>query len=342
MTPGELVDAIRSHTAADRFATPAGGAVAVDLDAGTPVPDGLAADLAELGASLPFVVVGLRGHDADPGSVGAAAPGWLPLVDVLVDPGAPEADALAATMAAAPRAATALALLLRGGERRTVADGLVAESMAYSTLQAGPEFAAWRAQRPVRDHDDAGAPRVRCERSGPVLQVTLTRPAARNALDARMRDELCSALLVAVADPSVERVVLAGEGPSFCAGGDLDEFGSRADPATGHLVRLHRSPARLLAALGPRVVAQLHGACMGSGVELPAFAGRVEAAPDTRLGLPEIGLGLVPGAGGTVSLPARIGRHRTAWLALTGQTIDAATAAAWGLVDTVISPSTPG
>jgi enoyl-CoA hydratase/carnithine racemase len=83
------------------------------------------------------------------------------------------------------------------------------------------------------------------------------------------------------------------------------------------------------------VTVELHGACFGSGIELPAFAGRVIAAPDTSIALPELGLGLVPGAGGTVSLPCRIGRHRTAWLALSGRAIDASTALAWGLVDDV-------
>jgi enoyl-CoA hydratase/carnithine racemase len=59
------------------------------------------------------------------------------------------------------------------------------------------------------------------------------------------------------------------------------------------------------------------------------------ARPDTVIGLPEVAMGLIPGAGGTVSLPRRIGRHRTAWLALTGRTIDAPTAREWGLVDEI-------
>jgi enoyl-CoA hydratase/carnithine racemase len=61
----------------------------------------------------------------------------------------------------------------------------------------------------------------------------------------------------------------------------------------------------------------------------------VVAAPDTKIGLPEVGMGLIPGAGGTVSLPRRVGRHRTAWLALTRDTIDAPTALDWGLVDAI-------
>ena len=71
---------------------------------------------------------------------------------------------------------------------------------------------------------------------------------------------------------------------------------------------------RLLAACAERVHAELHGTCLGAGIELPAFAGRVVAWPDTTFRLPEVAMGLVPGAGGTVSLPRRIGRQRTAWL----------------------------
>jgi enoyl-CoA hydratase/carnithine racemase len=99
---------------------------------------------------------------------------------------------------------------------------------------------------------------------------------------------------------------------------------------------MSRSPARAMAVVADRVVAQLHGACCGSGIELAAFAARVVARPDTVVGLPEVSLGLIPGAGGTTSLPSRIGRHRTAWLALTGRTIDATTALEWGLVDEIV------
>jgi enoyl-CoA hydratase/carnithine racemase len=77
----------------------------------------------------------------------------------------------------------------------------------------------------------------------------------------------------------------------------------------------------------------VHGACVGAGVELPAFASRVVADPGARFRLPEVAMGLVPGAGGTVSLPRRIGRQRTCRLALTGEWLDAETALRWGLVD---------
>lgn len=75
-------------------------------------------------------------------------------------------------------------------------------------------------------------------------------------------------------------------------------------------------------------------------MELAAFAGRVTAAPDARFCLPEVSMGLVPGAGGTVSVPRRIGRRRAALLALTGQTLDAPTALDWGLIDEIRATGT--
>ncbi len=131
------------------------------------------------------------------------------------------------------------------------------------------------------------------------------------------------------------RIELRGEGKAFCAGGDLDEFGSRSDPATAHIIRLERSIGRTLSRLEKSTVTFLHGACMGSGIELAAFTDWIVAAEDTQIGLPEIGLGLIPGAGGTVSLTHRIGRLHTAWLAFSGCAIGAETALAWGLVDQI-------
>src|SRR5262249_16652624 len=77
------------------------------------------------------------------------------------------------------------------------------------------------------------------------------------------------------------------------------------------------------------------------GIELAAFAGKVSATVDTRIALPELTFGLIPGAGGTVSIPARIGRRRTAWLALTGTPLDPQTALDWGLVAHLLSPASP-
>jgi hypothetical protein len=252
--------------------------------------------------------------------------------DVVLRTGDPALEAITATVAANPIASASFATLLRGAEPRSVGAGLLAESAVYSALQAGPEFAAWRASRPVRTRVEEG-PSVQVERTGDELHITLSRPAVHNALDRAMRDALVEAFALVHADPSISRAHLAGEGPSFCAGGDLDEFGSFPDPATAHLVRLQQSAGLWIDRVCERVTAHLHGACVGSGIELPAFAADVVADRSTVISLPEVALGLVPGAGGTVSLPRRIGRHRTARLGLTGEQIDASTALSWGLVD---------
>jgi hypothetical protein len=292
--------------------------VDLDTDDGGPLP--------HLHTGWPVVVVGLTSDDP-PVHHRAAA-----VCDVVARPGEPVVDAIEATVRTHPIASAAFALLLRGAEARSVDDGLLAESAVYSALQAGPEFAAWRASRPAKPPREEGPPVV-VRRDGDELHVVLHRPHVRNALSSAMRDALVDAFTLVRVDPSITRVHLEGDGPAFCAGGDLDEFGSFDDPASAHLVRVQQSVGRAIDAERDRVTAHLHGACVGSGIELPAFAADVAADQSTEIALPEVSLGLVPGAGGTVSLPRRIGRHRTARLGLTGETIDASTALDWGLVD---------
>lgn len=214
--------------------------------------------------------------------------------------------------------------------------GVVTESLAYSTLQAGPEFAQWLRERgPVR-MPEIPEP-VRATRDGDVVRIAFNRPQRHNAFSTDARAALLEALAVVQLDPSVTGVVLSGNGPSFCSGGDLAEFGTFADPASAHLARTRYSPALALDALAARLGracrAEVHGRVMGSGLEMAAFCGWVSARDDAVFGLPELALGLLPGAGGTVSVTRRIGRWRTAYLVLTGRTVDAETATAWGLVD---------
>ena len=248
-----------------------------------------------------------------------------------------EVDAVVARLERAPRAAVSLALLLRALPGVGVESGLAMESAVYSMLQAGPEFAHWRSTQPAAPVAD-DAPCVMIDRIGSQLVLTLDRPRRHNAISTRMRNELCDALVLPLIDDSISSVVLRGNGPSFCSGGDLDEFGSRADPATAHMVRLARSPGRLIHRQREIVRVQIHGAAIGGGIEMAAFAGRVEIDPDAIISLPELELGLIPGAGGTVSVSRRIGRERTAQLALGGRVLDGRSAVEWGLADRLLEP----
>ncbi|WP_442930667.1 enoyl-CoA hydratase/isomerase family protein [Mycolicibacterium sp. 050232] len=216
--------------------------------------------------------------------------------------------------------------------------GLITESLAYSTLQSGSEFRRWLAERGPATAPQLPEP-VQAHREGNTLHVRFNRPQRHNAFSTDARGALLEALEVARLDPSVDEVVLGGNGRSFCSGGDLAEFGSFADPASAHLARTRHSPALVLDVLterlGRRCRAEVQGQVLGSGLEMACYCGWVSCHPDATIGLPELALGLIPGAGGTVSIPRRIGRWRTAYLVLSGHTIDAATALAWGLVDEV-------
>ncbi|GAA2774411.1 enoyl-CoA hydratase/isomerase family protein [Mycolicibacterium pallens] len=217
--------------------------------------------------------------------------------------------------------------------------GVITESLAYSTLQAGPEFARWLDSRGPASLPDIGDP-VLAERNGGTLRIRFNRPQRHNAFSTDARALLLEALTVALLDDTVTEVVLSGAGASFCSGGDLGEFGTFVDPAAAHLARTRHSPAlaldELTGRLGRACRAEIHGRVLGSGLEMASFCGWVSCRPDAVLGLPELMLGLIPGAGGTVSIPRRIGRWRTAYLVLSGQTIDPATALTWGLVDEIV------
>lgn len=322
----------------DADGAPQPACVVVDLDTASAGPVGPAAAAAPTTAVLvgvtqrpPSAAVEARARALDctfaPPGTGAGRP-FVPAAD----PAAAAAD-LHDVIAAAPRAAMALARLLRLTAAVPVNEGLAAESAVYSMLLAGPEFARWLAERHPRAAATDTGPAVRVTRHADALDVLIDRPARHNAFDRSVRDGLVDAFDLAIADPTIRRVDLRGAGPSFCSGGDLAEFGLSADVSTAHLIRLDRSVAARVHARRARVVAHLHGACIGAGIEIPSFAGRVVARPDTYIELPELGMGLVPGAGGTIGLPRRIGRWRTAYLALSGAPLDPPTALAWGLVD---------
>jgi enoyl-CoA hydratase/carnithine racemase len=340
-----LVDLLRFGSAEEELSAATGNSLIVtNLDT---VPD--VTDIAILRtrmAALPCVLVGIIS-----GGAGEATATISPLFDVVLaesELSNMPAEAvipkegldiavsqLARIAGNHPIACSSLAMLLRRTSERTIDDGLAAESAVYSMLQAGPEFRGWLSTRPRGTDRELGEPAVLVSRNGAELLITLNHPAVHNAFTTRMRDELLPLLALAAADSSITRIILEGAGPSFCSGGYLKEFGLFSDPATAHTVRLTRNAGRQMARIASRLEVHLHGVAMGAGIELAAFAHYVVADPSTRIALPEVALGLVPGAGGTVSLPRRIGRHRTMYLALAGTEIDAKTALAWGLVDDV-------
>ena len=176
-------------------------------------------------------------------------------------------------MLANPLAATALALHLRGSDGRSVTEGLVAESVTYSLLQGGPEFARWLASRRDRSMSDSSKASdaasssnsanssdsvedaVLIDRSGDSLLIELNRPERHNAFSRAMRDALGRCTYPSAwSTTRFTRVEVSGRGRSFCssAAGDLAEFGTFASPVESHLTRLTRSPARLLTHLADR------------------------------------------------------------------------------------------
>jgi hypothetical protein len=245
-----------------------------------------------------------------------------------------ELGRLEATCDAFPATVLAFTQLLRVTEQLDVPRGLVAESAVYSLLQGGEEFQRWLESTPPRPSSMTTGPPVLVDDDGTTVSLILNRPEVHNAYNAAMRDMLVS-LLRSLLTVEERLVVVTGSGPTFCSGGDLSEFGTGPGPLESHAIRVRRSPAALLHNLGARSAAQIHGSCIGAGVELPSFCAHVTAAANTTFRLPEIGMGLVPGAGGTVGIMRRIGRRRLAYLALTGTELDVDRALAWSLVDEI-------
>ena len=184
----------------------------------------------------------------------------------------------------------------------------------------------------------ASGPAVLYEKSdgGRIARVTLNRPEVLNAYDVAMRDALYEALLAVRDDPEVRVMLLAGNGRAFSTGGDLREFGSAPSPAAARAVRWRRDVWGLLCGLPKVTVAVVHGLAVGGGFEMAMLCDQCWASSDARFSLPETGLGMLPGVGGTQTLPRLLGLGRAMDLVLTGRAIDAATALRLGLVNAVV------
>ena len=305
--------------------SPLAGSPLVVLAPGARVPPGAVAVAVDRAGELPPLDPAL--YDAMITCRADAPEPWVSVAPERIDA---QLEAVRATAAASPVATATLARVLRLGEGLAFAAALELESLAYSTLLGGTEFRRWLAGRGVEGDIPGGE--VRYERAGDTVTLTLASPASRNAMSAAMRDALYEALVNVLEDPSEPRLILKADGRCFSTGGALAEFGSAQDLAAAHVIRMQRSCARVLHLLGTRAEVHLHGACIGSGIEVPAAAARRLAAPDLLVQLPELRMGLIPGAGGTVTLARAIGRHRLLWLALGGFRIGAGQARRWGLI----------
>lgn len=264
--------------------------------------------------------------------IGDVAHPLASLLDAVIE--APiELETLIQQIEANPRAASVIVQLLRTTEGLSLDPALTLESLSYGLLQGSSEYAAWLA---ARKPSAASAPgNVSVERSENELRIVLDRAHARNAIDHHMRDQLFEAFAVAALDPDIRTVKFRAAGSCFSAGGDLGEFGTTRDPATAHDIRCRTLPARAIVRRPEIIDAHIQGACIGAGLEMTAFARRVTATADAWFQLPELSMGLLPGAGGCVSVPRRIGRQRAALMMLSGMRIDAATALRWGLIDAI-------
>lgn len=180
------------------------------------------------------------------------------------------------------------------------------------------------------------------ERSGALLTATLARPPV-NALDGELIGALEALVAQAADDPAVSVLHLRSGEKAFCAGADLALMRTAfASPAgTEAMVALVRRMQRLFDRIegAPFVaLAELGGAALGGGLELALACDIRIAGSGARFGLPEVTIGAVPGWAGTQRLPRLVGPGRAKHLILTGQPVDAVTAAAWGLVTEVVAP----
>jgi enoyl-CoA hydratase len=177
-------------------------------------------------------------------------------------------------------------------------------------------------------------------REGATAVVTVNRPEARNALDPETVDALIAAMAELEADPTVRCVILTGGGDkAFVAGADikamaeLDAAGARAFAERGHRLGETLEASRL------PVIAAVNGWALGAGCELALACDFIYAARTARMGFPEVGLGVIPGFGGTQRLVRRVGVARARELITSGVVIDAAEAARIGLANVVTEAS---
>ena len=175
------------------------------------------------------------------------------------------------------------------------------------------------------------------EKSDSIAYVTLHRPQVLNIYNIQMRDDLYQVLQAIRDDPEVRVAIFKGAGEkAFCAGADLSEFLTAPSPVIARQVRFGRDVWGLFLSIPQPLIAAVHGYVLGSGIEIALCCDIRIASEDARFGLPEVGLGIIPAAGGTQTLPRIIGRGRALEMLLTNRWLTSEEAFQFGLVNRVV------
>jgi enoyl-CoA hydratase len=178
------------------------------------------------------------------------------------------------------------------------------------------------------------------EKQDGIAYVTLNRPKALNAYNIKMRDELYEVLGAIKDDAEVQVVILKGAGEkAFCAGADLTEFLTAPPPVFARRARFERDVWGRFLSVPQPVIAAMHGYVLGSGIEMSLCCDIRLASDDARFGLPEPGLGIIPAAGGSQTLPRTIGPAAALEILMSGRWIDAREALKLKLVNRIVSRS---
>lgn len=177
------------------------------------------------------------------------------------------------------------------------------------------------------------------EKRGDVAHVTLNRPEVLNIHNVQMRDDMFEVLSAIKGDTEIRVAVFSGAGEkAFCAGADLSEFLTSPPPTAAREVRLDRDLWGLFLSIPQPLIAAVHGYVLGSGLEMALCCDLRIAADNARFGLPEVGLGMIPAAGGTQTVPRMAGLGRALDMLLTNRWIDAKEALETGLINKVVTP----
>jgi enoyl-CoA hydratase len=176
------------------------------------------------------------------------------------------------------------------------------------------------------------------EKKDSIASVTLNRHQVLNIYNIQMRDDLYEVLRAIKDDSEVRVAIFKGAGEkAFCAGADLIEFLTAPSPIVARQVRFERDVWGLFLSISKPLIAALHGFVLGSGIEIALCCDIRIASEDARFGLPEVGLGIIPAAGGTQTLPRAIGRGRALEMLLTNRWLNGEEAFQCGLVNRVVS-----